>query len=189
MLTLASAVWTGFTCTYNLSGISFLTSVTRVSKAAVFMLRNMLIMLLESCSLHIFWRGRLCSWEGFFVAPQDSAAVNACQGLFSTQISCPPARRADILAPAACFIFQRSLWEWLRGFAAVYSRGEAASPAGVGMVGQLSRLVSLWPANCVMEGWSVNEHLSHSLFVSSSFYVSICFIFCLWCTSTLAWIS
>lgn len=97
-------------------------------------------------------KGRLCSWEAF-VAPQDTATLPFCQGLFSTQISCPPARRADILALAACSTFQRSLWERLRRFAAVYSRGKAGSPAGVGMVVVQSRLVLLWPETFASVLW------------------------------------
>lgn len=41
----------------------------------------------------------------FFVAPQDTASLSAWHSLFSTQISCPPARRADILPLVECIAF------------------------------------------------------------------------------------
>lgn len=44
-----------------------------------------------------------------FSAPQDTVDLPACQGLFSTQISCPPARRADTLAPDVCSSLQSCL--------------------------------------------------------------------------------
>lgn len=43
--------------------------------------------------------GRDYALGWFCVASQDIAALHVCQGLFSTQISCPPARRADIWLP------------------------------------------------------------------------------------------
>lgn len=163
----------------------FLNKCYWVLKAAVFLLRNLLILFPESCSLHIFWRGRLCSGR-LFVAPQDTAALPACQGLFSTQISCPPARRADILALATCYTFQRSLWERLRGFAAVYSREEAGSPAGVGMVVVQSRLVLLWPETLASALWRDGVYESTSFFLCQAPFMSLFHCFS-WGTFTPAW--
>lgn len=151
-----------------LSGISFLTSVTGCQR--------LLFSCCEICWFCSLKAEAYTSSEGgdyalrrLFVAPQDTAALPACQGLFSTQISCPPARRADILAPAACPTFQRSLWERLRGFAAVYSRGEGGISSWCwhgGCTEQASVALARNTCLCLVEGWSGNEHISLSFYVT-----------------------
>ena len=116
-------------------------------------------------------KGEIRLLGGFLLHLKSLLPYPVCQGLFSTQISCPPAGRADILAPAACSTFQRSLWEWLRGFAAVYIRGEPGSPAGVGMVGLQSRAVSLWPQHWPLCLEGMGGEWTSPLSVSSSFFV------------------
>lgn len=156
------------------SGISFLTSVTGCQR--------LLFSCWEICWFRFLKAAAYTSSEGgdyalgrLFVAPQDTAALPACQGLFSTQISCPPAKRADILALTACPTFQRSLWERLRGFAAVYSGGEAGSPAGVGLVAVQNRLVLLWQETLASVLWRDGVWMCESLFLHPA--LSMCLLF------------
>lgn len=69
-----SKVWTGL-------HVLLVVGVMGVSQAAVSLLRNLLILWLEICSLHIFWRSGL-GCGGFFVASQDTAAIPAAKACF-----------------------------------------------------------------------------------------------------------
>lgn len=141
-------------------GNFFLNNCHWVSKAAVFLLRNLLI--LESCSLHIFWTWRLCPWEAFcctsrhccltplprpiFYADQQSTCLKSWH--FGSCRMLHFAKRPLSTAEGICSCVQQrgswiSSWCWNDGGAV-----------------QTSVAVARNTCLCVVEGWSVNEHLS-----------------------------